>query len=273
MKEAIFDAGPSLSGVINYIYSVSGTRNDEKIVKQLLPNFEMMLVFNFGPPIPISFRNDPFGEIEINRTAVIGPLKKKLNYELRPPCDFLIANFTLNGFYRMFGVSFEEVDLFDPDELSPSGNYKVIWSRLKGIDHITERSDLLKTCLLELFDNSDPASETLLEGRSYFDDPTKQPVKAIAAKNEVAERTVQLRFKKYFGYSTKEMLRFKRFKAIVIYLLNPKKEKINWPGVASAFGYYDQSHLIKDFKYFLDTTPEYFLANTAEFCIIQDSKY
>jgi AraC-like DNA-binding protein len=39
---------------------------------------------------------------------------------------------------------------------------------------------------------------------------------------------------------------------------------VDWPGLAGACGYYDQSHLIHEFRLFADETPEAFhFSNTA----------
>ena len=274
MAETIIDAGLALKEVISYFYLLSCSENDVKVLKHLMPNLEMMLVFNFGLPVPYSFDNSPLNKRQINRIAVLGPLKKRLNYELQPGCNLIVVNFTLNGFYRFFGVSMAKVkqdELYDPDKLNNGNYYSLMWERLAQIENTDGRINGLRIGLLNILNSSEPASEALLNGRSYFNDPAKQPVKAIASDHGLAQRTVQLRFQKYLGYSTKELIRFKRFKLVVSYLSQMEPAKINWVDVAVSYGYYDQSHLIKDFNYFLATTPEYFIHNINKFCIIQDS--
>ena len=64
---------------------------------------------------------------------------------------------------------------------------------------------------------------------------------------------------KYVGYSPKELLRFLRFKQVVAYILQNKGKKTDWIEIANKFGYFDQSHLIKDFKHYTGASPKDFI--------------
>jgi AraC-like DNA-binding protein len=98
------------------------------------------------------------------------------------------------------------------------------------------------------------------------------PVKVMADKASVTERTVQMRFKKYAGYSPKELLRFLRFKQVMAFILARPKEKIDWFELIVQYGYHDQSHLIKDFKYYTGVTPKQFIKLNEEgnLCLARD---
>ncbi|MEO6619747.1 MAG: helix-turn-helix domain-containing protein, partial [Dyadobacter sp.] len=104
-------------------------------------------------------------------------------------------------------------------------------------------------------------------------DPCVDPVKAIAADTRLSERSIQLKFQKHTGYSVKELLRFLRFKEVIAYILARSNQKIDIFDLIVDHDYHDQSHLIKDFQYFLGLAPQQFIKNlnNGSFCVIADT--
>ena len=100
-------------------------------------------------------------------------------------------------------------------------------------------------------------------------------MRAIAQDSNLSERTVQLRFKKYLGYSPKELIRFLRFKQVIQSIQQQQSSQVDWYALVEQFGYHDQSHLIKDFKQYLGMTPQKFVKDIAgkEFCVSRPGKY
>ena len=252
----LYKSAAALQEVITHYYHIFNPAGNNSIRKHLSPNLEMMVVINFGVDIPFSFGSEPPGAYQIKETAAIGPLRKMLNYELPPGTDAIVLNFHLNGFYRIFSTPIDQYqDVVFPVTLP---YIQELWEELKSAD-IQQRMEMLNAYLLSRVADNDPASAPLLAGKSYFHDPVIQPAKAIAANANISERTVQLRFQKYTGYSPKELLRFLRFKAVVNTIISQKEKIPDVFDLIATFGYHDQSHLIKDFRYYLDTTPQQFI--------------
>lgn len=260
----IFELPPPLNTVLSHYYHLRVPADAAVTVQSLPPDFEMLLVFNFGAPVRISFNKEAIGERTVLRTAVIGPLRKRLNYELKPGDEFIVANFTLNGFYRLFKVPLHEIGdepVLDPDMLIDKNCFADVWQAAFAEKHLQQRIDLLTRYIAAFVAGNDAAVAQLIKGMPYFKDASIQPVKAIAADTRLTERTVQLRFRKYLGYSPKELLRFLRFKAVVYDMLREQNTPVDLTGLVVTHGYHDQSHLIKDFNYFMGTTPQQFLKN------------
>jgi AraC-like DNA-binding protein len=255
-----FEVEPPLSDIVNHFYSIQTTADFEETVAHLSPNFEMMLLFNFGAPLKISFAGEPLGEQQLDHVTVLGPLKKMLNYELLRNADILVIVFNLDGFYRLFQITPEHVHL--PDAISID-----LWPVLKRVS-LDERVQILSDYILSAMHAPEEGSVPLLDRAAYFDDPHIQPGKAIADDINLSERTIQLRFKKYVGYSPKEMIRFLRFKQVLNSIEQNPDNEIDWFDLIHNFGYHDQSHLIKDFNHYLGTTPQTFIKNLfgKEFC-------
>lgn len=273
-----YETEPPLNEVISHFYHLHHPIDSLPVVQHLSPNFEMMLVFNYGPPIRFSFNDDPLQDKAIHQTAVIGPLRRMLNYELVSGADAIVANFTLNGFYRLFKVPVHELaggDFFDPDILIDKTCFSDLWARVSELDSMENKIRLLCEYSMSFIKENEAGSGPLLDSIPYFKNPSIQPVKAIASDTSLTVRTIQSRFQKYLGYSPKELLRFLRFKEVVQQILNQKEKQVEIFDLINTYGYHDQSHLTKDFNHFMGTTPKKFINEIAakEFCISKTGKY
>jgi len=75
----------------------------------------------------------------------------------------------------------------------------------------------------------------------------------LAAAAALSERQFQRRFRAAVGLTPKELARIARVRAAAIQLLDDASPQ--WPAVAADAGYFDQSHLIRDFARILGRTP------------------
>lgn len=260
-----------LEGVLSHFYTIKMPLGIKPSVWHLSPSLEMMVVFNFGPPVRFSFGEKKIGERVIDRIGMIGPLRQMMNYELTEGADLLVLPFIYNGFYRLFSLPIDHFNLENEDEvLGYTEKLVGIWKQLLAISDTETRVTKVTDYLLASISKNDKASLTLLENVPAIHNPAVNPVKVMAAAEAVSERSIQLRFKKYTGYSPKELIRFLRFKAVITGLSdNPDRKKIDWMDLVLKHGYYDQSHLIKDFNYYTGVSPEKFLilSEEGDFCV------
>ncbi|TRW25248.1 helix-turn-helix transcriptional regulator [Flavobacterium zepuense] len=229
------------------------------ITKILLPDFKPLLVFNFGSPMQI------VGETEhvITDVAVTSPLKRVVQYSMSPGSVLLVANFKDDAFYRFFGTAMPAGHLFmHPDKLIDSKCFSLLHGQLKSFAEPEAKINYLLNY----------AKAFIADSTGLFDDAPEDdyfnPIKVIAQKSGLSERSIQLQYKKQLGYSAKELTRFARFQKVLSSpaLHLPKGDKVNWFDVIEAFGYYDQSHLIADFKYYIGLSPLNYIRLQQEFC-------
>ena len=276
INETLFMVEAPLEEVINSFYHTSIAAKGESISRHVCPNLEMMLIFNFGVPVRISFHNNPLDTQEINRTAVIGPLRQMLNYELLPGADALIVNFKFNGFQRLFDMPLTGLtgqNLKGTEILKDEVRFDSLWQELAALPETAQRVDLLKQLASGLLKDNDQVLQTIIGNLAQYFNPCVDPVKAIAADTRLSERSIQLKFQKHTGYSVKELLRFLRFKEVIAYILARTNQKIDIFELIARHDYHDQSHLIKDFQYFLGLAPQQFIKNlnNGSFCVINDT--
>jgi AraC-like DNA-binding protein len=270
-----FGTEGALGGVLRHFYAIGNPPGAQTQVQHLAPHYDLMLVLNFGPPVRLSFGGEAFDDREVRQTAVVGPLRKLLNYELKPGSDLIVATFVLDGFYRLFGVSPPELPggaLLDPESLPSGAGFGALWDTLRQMHSLPDRIGFLHAYLAALVQGSDAASLPLLDAIPYFRDPGVNPARAVAIDHQLSDRTVQMRFEKYVGFSPKEMVRFVRFKQVLYHLVRQPGQPVDWHELVVRFGYHDQSHLIKDFRHFLGTTPRQFVRSYADYCIARPAR-
>ena len=273
---ALFSVEAPLEEVINNFYHLFVVSDGEPITRHVCPNLEMMLIFNFGVPVRISFHNNALETEVIRRTAVIGPLRQMLTYELLPGADALVVNFKFNGFQRLFGMPLTGLtgeDRKGPEVLTDDSRFDKLWEELTALPTSEQRVSLLKQSAIGLLKDNEQVLQTIISNLAQFFNPCVDPVKAIAADTRLSERSIQLKFQKHTGYSVKELLRFLRFKEVIAYILARSNQKIAIFDLIAKHDYHDQSHLIKDFQYFLGLAPQHFIKNlnNGSFCVVNDT--
>jgi AraC-like DNA-binding protein len=260
-----------LSDLLGHLYGIQGPAAGATNIYHLAPDLEMMLVLNFGTPLSYFFGNESKRR-KIERICILGPLRQMMTYEVQAGADLLILPFIHDGFYRFLKLPVDKLMTDTLDDLKVDEQNRLleeIWTGLAAIADMEQRVRMLKSWLLEHINPSDQEATPLLTGISALHDPVLNPVVVMAEDAVLSERTIQLRFKKYTGYSPKELLRFLRFKQVISYLDMSSNSKIDWFELILKFGYHDQSHLIKDFKYFTGTSPKNFvkLQRSGSFCV------
>lgn len=276
----IFQADERLTEVFRHVYCIRQREEAPVLHRQLVPNYEMMLVFNFGPAVTASLGDRSF---VIEQTAVLGPLAKALHYEVPPGADLMVVMFTLNGFYRLVGKPIHELRWADSDAdagstpMSRLGNavFHDLWEELKAIASMEDRVAFLTAYTLLRIAPPDEDAHSMLAGVLLFTNPAVDPVKAIAETRQLSPRSVQLRFQTNLGFSAKELARFLRFKNVVAGLVERHPTPPDWADLVFVHGYHDQSHLIRDFQQFMGVSPTEFVQQLASqaVCITQPGKH
>ena len=275
MTSQLIETDDRLAAVISHYYCVQLPQNALPVQQQLLPNYEMAAVFNFGPAIPVSTGDS---QELIQRTAVLGPLEKILHYELPPGADVIVVNFTLNGFYRLMGKSMHQrqVQKGDyPGALFNQAAFGDLWPELSSMTTLPERLEAISTYAVAHLSPTDEMTRSLMDSIPYFGQMSVDPIKALADTHKVSTRSIQTRFQTHLGYSAKELTRFLRFKKVLQLLIQPTSDTIDWLALVQEFGYHDHSHLIKDFRYFVGLTPRQFVRQIAQgnVCLGKSGKF
>jgi AraC-like DNA-binding protein len=242
----------------------SNNRSSETVFKTLSPTFQTILVFNFGAKSTLYTKHNT--EIDIDKCLVLGPIKQAFDYSLSPNAEILVASFKDDAFYRFFGnASVAEHLPMNPDELLNENCFTALWAELIKINDINNRV----TYFLDFCKPYLRHRNLIAEKLSVFKEDNLDAIKSIAGELNQTERNIQLNYKKYFGYTAKEINRYQRFLKAIELLQNiaSTSTKIDWFAVINECGYYDQSQLIHDFKHYINLSPTKYLRFQQEICI------
>lgn len=250
------------SEVFSHFYFAENI-SQQSITKTLLPSYQTILIFNLGANAFIhSAEND---KIEVDKCIVLGPIKKAFDYSLSPGTRILVANFKDDAFYRFFGSANVAENLpIDPNSLLDENCFTVLRNCISQLsDPLDQVNYILKFCKPYL-----KKRNVIAEQLVYLKDSPFNPIKKVADAENQSERTIQLNHKKHLGYSAKEITRYQRFlKAIeMIQNIATKATKDNWFEIIDECGYYDQSQLINDFKYYINLSPTKYLKLQRSIC-------
>lgn len=213
-------------------------------------------MFVFGNPLTLI--DDEQTEMVLEKCTVFGPIKKSIHYSLSPDSSMLVVNFKDDAFYRFFGTALiEHSSPINPDELVLDNCFTILWNKLSQINKTQDKVDFILDFCIPYLRPQDHIAQQL----SNFNSPTLNPIQVIADENSMTERNIQLNHKKYFGYSAKEFNRYKRFLQSIqlIHDKTSNNRSVNWFDIIVECGYYDQSQLIHDFKFYLNMTPSKYL--------------
>ncbi len=245
----------------HFYFATNFTGNPIK--KTLLPTFQTIMIFSFGTEVFIESNQN--SQIQIYKCIVLGPVKQSITYTLPVGSEILVANFKDDAFYRFFGQAVLYNFSLHPDELLDQDCFSSLWKDLKEIKSAEKRVEfILEFChpYLRIKD------QTFLEIENLDANSSLNLIKVLAEKNNQSERNIQLKFKKNFGFTAKEMARYQRFLKTFEFLQNQisNAKIIDWMEIVDQFGFYDQSQLIHDFQHYLNLSPTQFLKFQQEIC-------
>jgi AraC-like DNA-binding protein len=258
----LIEADERLSTVFSHFYCVQHDFRAPAIEQQLLPNYEMMLVFNFGSAVPARLGDQ---DVLLEQTAFVGPLQQLLRYTVPPGTDLIVINFTLNGLYRILKLPIQAFTTAPSDWVLNDQAFASLWNQLAALPTLSDRLARITDYLLTSLSPVDSSIDDVLDSLPYFQNPSLEPIKTLSQTQGVSPRSLQLRLRTQFGYSAKQLGRFLRFKQVLSHLQAvPTGTDVDWLDLVSQYGYYDHSHLIKDFSFYLNMTPRQFLQQIAQ---------
>lgn len=252
----------ALRPAVRHLLLLTTASEAAPVTRILLPNLEIILLINLGPGADLWLGPEAAvasGQ-HLATMLLAGPLTQPLHYRLPGAARVLVVSFTLAGFYRLFRVPAQQVrgTFADPDALLPGGGFARLWQQLRVL---TTPAQLLSAiaafCGPHLRPPEAAQAELLAQLPQLLRHDYLSPLKSLAAASRLSERTLQLRFQKYLGFSAKELARFARFRRALdtVQQHSWATGPLDWLTLIAQHGYHDQPHLIHDFTHFLHLPP------------------
>lgn len=216
----------------------------------------MELSFNLADPVQL-ITMDPEPALA-RRSCICGPMTQPMRMRTDGRVEVFGVCFRPGGAYAFFpGPASELVNgHVEIDDLWGSRALEIV-DRVQNGGSTVERVDFLDRHFLHKFDNS-PRHDPCIAAALNFITARKGQVNIdhLARSAGVSSRELERRFKERVGISPKQLCRSLRFKNVFAQLAASQADC----GVSTALacGYYDQSHMIRDFKHYTGASPAAF---------------
>lgn len=178
--------------------------------------------------------------------------------------SFFEIIFKPNGFHKIFRLPASEItnEIADADDIFNT-EFKILFEQLyrsAGLKEMAHAADLFllnylkKQRFIDYKDAITGSSTIILKNAGFIN------IEKLAYDANMSLKSFERKFTEQVGVPPKLFCCITRFNhALAFKLKNPQKD---WTSIALSCGYYDQMHLIKDFKKFSGNTPLVFLRQT-----------
>jgi AraC-like DNA-binding protein len=232
------DPSPALGSLVQCYWRMDWSLPPGKTIQSLVvPSGSVNVVF------------DPYGEDPVLRGRVVGVRETAYNLELKNSGRFLGVRFAPAGFSAFYG---EPVSTLTNGRAAlrdalPQFSASLLEKSLAA-ESATELAQLLNPFFeLHLIPHDLVEVDLLVRiFQSIAASDITTTAKDISARFSVNERTLQRLFLRRVGVSLKSILKTRRFQSVADSLL--AGGSVVWSEFALEMGYYDQSHLLNDFR-------------------------
>jgi AraC-like DNA-binding protein len=244
----------ALAGVISQIMIVEvNLGHTDCRITPFPPTPQNSIHFYPGDPLYTQHRlNGPFERSP--ESIVVGPQVSRVSLKMGEHHCIVSISFLPGGLYRLLGIPMHE--LFDDsyDAVYLLGNsVRTVNEKLKeACSHwqmktIVEDFLLRRKLVKESYQPFDLTMQRLLQGGGMLS------MDKAASLSCLSLRQFERRSKEVLGYSPKMFARLIRFSKA--YRIKENNQNITWVQLAGACGYFDQMHMIRDFKEFTGVSP------------------
>lgn len=220
------------------------------------------LVFNYGAAYEIS--NHKYERTTVPTAFVGGQAIKNYTLHLKGTIGMVGAVLRPTALYHfynipMYGFTGERISFHEIDKKEG----KTLQYRIDEAKDAQERIALIEDYFIDLLASTKFATpEIIVAANTILDKKGQLNVLELLESLPMSRRSFERKFLNEVGLSPKTYAKIRRFGHTC--KLMAGKRDVNLMDVLFEGGYYDQSHFIKDFKYFSGRTPKTYVKTNAE---------
>ncbi len=269
MQYVEWDAGVATNDRVRCCWTLRGPNagsdgEPAEPAEPALPDGCPELIFNFG---------DPFEHVSDDGTVhpqptcfLVGQITAPFVVRPTGSVDLLAVRFEADGASALYPDLSQLTNTWADAAHLRDATLPALWRTMCGQDDDQRRATLLTW--LARYAHAPSSADTVVHELVHVirtdagnSDPDRS-VQALANAHRVSLRTVQRRFLTQVGVSPKLLSRIVRFHRVC---LAWRYEPDTLARVAADCGYYDESHLVRDFRAFVGEPPAAFLNSLAAF--------
>lgn len=227
---------------------------DPLVIHPIPARASPMIEFVFGDLFKVRYRESR-AEVDTPATALVGMLTRPHATLLHQGTfqSFLIM-FQVNGLTELFGVPSSEVTNHTYDADAVLGKpIRELEQRLGNSETFQERVSVANYFFAERSKHAQAVDRMAFAANQIMSSSGKLPSAELATQAGIGVRQFQREFSARFGASPKLFSRMVRFQNALD--TKARSSIKSWTDVAHEFGYYDQMHMVHDFKEFTGESP------------------
>ena len=236
--------GPAAAAFIGHYWTLEAAEHGP--VQRVVPDGSPELILNLGQPFESCvdgvWRAQP-------RCFVAGQITGPLLLRPAGPCRILGVHFRPHGLAALRGIHANELT----GRIAPLDDLSRELGALGEINSVRDlESGLLRLARI-------PADAMVGHAvRELTGSNGTRDIASLARDFGMSTRQLERRFRERVGLTPKVFSRMRRFQSVFAAIENGDS---NWAAAAVACGYYDQAHLIRDFREFAGEPPASLLAS------------
>jgi AraC-like DNA-binding protein len=257
---AIYQRGPD-ERLSDFVVKYQGYRDEVPGgYRQItLPSGDFILIFNFGAPIRML---EPFfrGEGEEHRSFLAGLHDTHGLIQSAGLSYGVQVNLTPMGARLLTGMAMSELTnrVLALDDVFGSQAGELV-ERLEAAPEWAERFDVVdRSIARRIAAATGPMPGVAWAYRALHRTGGRASIASLAEEMGWSQKHLIHQFREHIGLPPKTLARVLRFDRAVAMVR--ASDPVDWAGVAAGCGYYDQAHLIRDFREFSGMTPGEFVA-------------
>lgn len=267
----------NLSKFIKCYWTLEGIRETipEKII--VVPDGCIKILFHYGDlysrlGITQSGKYGVSCSKLLPRSFVLGQLTQPIEVQPTGKTGILFVCFHPNGFYPFSTIPIKSIEntTLSLDSLFREDGIE-LQRKLLTAGSTFERITIVESFFEKRLSRAkykESATQSTVE--AIFNTVGNLPVNELSRKLNVNRRQLLRIFNSTIGLSPKQLSKTIRLQAALKVLLN--KEIISFTSLAHEINYYDQAHLVKDFKEFTGLTPGEFYKDHLRFSMIFENQ-
>lgn len=246
MKIKTYPIHPALHEFVEMIFHFSAVANhDEEIWQTSLPSYECFLSFEYDTDFMVKNQENA-GFSPIHSNTVIPPQLGKIQMKGKV-MKTVMVKFRSGAFFRLFKIPVSEFNNICFNASNVFGKpFVELHEQMNNIETVEGKVNLLEQFLIKAAMTSRPClpldhmAEKLLMNKGNIS------VKDLASSACMSVRHLERKFLEQFGMSPKYYSKLIRFTSA--HRMRTFFPKLTWGEISVRCGYFDQMHLIHDFK-------------------------
>lgn len=220
---------------------------------RVLPDGTASIMINLGSPINIYGINGDYKGLQSN--FLVGPQKKYYFLEETEKTFVVGIKFTLEGANTLIKGNMKDFSgkVKEINELVDWDTESLV-KKIRNSESDGDIKRLLDHCIILHSDTVDGYLPVVNKAiKNIKEDYSPSLIKNICERENISNKHLISLFSRKVGVSPKLLQRLNKFTKVIYAVQNRKR--YNWVDLAYEYNYYDQSHLINDFRNFSGLSP------------------